>query len=63
MGHDPLGYLLLFALMCLLASFKLPETHGQPLQVEIEELRTRRIGQKYEPSLEESCADLDNTCR
>jgi nitrate/nitrite transporter NarK len=32
-GHDPLAYLLVFALFCLLAAFQLPETNGHPLQV------------------------------
>lgn len=56
--QDPLGYLLIFALLCLYSAFHLPETHGHPLQVEIEELRTKRKSQRYEPSLEESYTDL-----
>jgi nitrate/nitrite transporter NarK len=56
--QDPLAYLLIFALLCLYSAFHLPETHGQPLQLEIEELRTKRKSQRYEPSMEESFSDL-----
>lgn len=47
---DPLIYFTIISIFCLYSCSKLPETHGMPLQVQIEELKLPRIKKIYEPS-------------